>query len=157
MVTIHKTYYFSHIFLKHAQIGSPNVKIQPGRPETNCAVDILKLWKPDYFMNVESVVLGPEANYGHVESGPGKDPHVIHVNIDRVVQEAGGQQSGKAAALACAKVIAHERGHVTSFDDKQGFVGGEGPAEQQEREFETWLNSGGMQRVENLPSYKALK
>jgi len=148
---------FADIFFKYAQVGSPAVKIQPGRPETNTAVDILKLWNPNYFMDVEEIVLGPESNYGHVESGPGKNPAVIHVNIDRVVNEAGGQQSGKAAALACAKVIAHEKGHVSSFDEKQGFVGGEGPAEQEERSFESWLQSGGMQKVENLPSYKALK
>jgi hypothetical protein len=153
---VNKTASFANIFYKCAQVGSPNVKIQPGRPETNCAVDILKLYKPDYFMQVEEIILGASSDYGHVESGPGKNPAVIHVNIDRVVQEAGGQQSGKAAALACAKVIAHEKGHVSSFNKEQGFVGGEAPAEQEERNFENWLESGGMQQVENLPSYKAL-
>jgi hypothetical protein len=148
---------FSSMLLKKAQdIGSPNVKIQPGYPEANCALEILKLYNPNYFSGVLQIIIGPSADYGHVESGPGKDPQVIYLNADRIVSESGGQQGGQAAALATAKVIAHEKGHVASFNPQQGFVGGETPAENQEHEFENWLNSGGMQRVESLPSYQAL-
>ena len=148
--------HFVNTFYKCAQVGSPNVVISPGRPETNCALDILKLWNPNIFMNVEKIVVGPSPQYGHVESGPEKDPHIIYLNADRIIQESGGAQSGKAAALGCAKVIAHEHGHIGSFNEQNGFVGGEGPAEAEEQQFETWLESGGMQKVENLPSYKAL-
>jgi hypothetical protein len=137
-------------------VNTPNITIQPGRPEANCALEILKLWKPDYFVGVSNIVIGPSANYGHVESGPGKDPTTIYLNADRIVSESGGQQGGQAAALATAKVIAHEKGHVASFNPQQGFVGAESPAESQEHDFENWLNSGGMQRVESLSCYNSL-
>ena len=148
---------FINKYAQDAGLNTPNVKLQPGRPEANCALEILKLWKPDYFVGVREIVIGPSADYGHVESGPDKDPAIIYINADRIVSESGGAQSGKAAAIAAASVIAHEKGHVSSFNPQQGFVGGEGPAEAQEREFENWLNSGGMQRVENLPCYQSLQ
>ena len=149
---------YADVFLKQAQdnTNTPNVTIQPGRPEANCALDILKLWQPGFFVGVKNIIIGPSANYGHVESGPGKDPTVIYLNADRIVAESGGQQGGQAAALATAKVIAHEKGHVASYNQQQGFVGGENPAETQEHDFENWLSSGGMKRVESLPSYQAL-
>jgi hypothetical protein len=146
---------YASVFIKCAQVGSPNITIQPGKPEANCALDILKLWDPTYFMKVKEIIIGPSADYGHVESGAGKDPSVVYINADRIVAEAG-QQSGKAAAIATASVIAHEKAHVTSFNEEQGFVGGEVPAEQEEQKFKQWLDSGGMQRVEQLPSYQAL-
>ena len=94
-------------------------------------------------------MIGPSANYGYVQSGPGKDPTVIYLNADRIVGEAG-QQNGKAAAIAAARVIAHEKGHVASYDQEKGFVGGESPAETQEHEFDNWLNSGGMQQIDSI-------
>jgi hypothetical protein len=157
-MTSSKLSVYTDVFMRKAQdsVNTPNVTIQPGRPEANCALEILKLWKPDYFVGVRSIVIGPSANYGHVESGHGKDPSIIYLNADRIVSEAGGQQGGQAAALATAKVIAHEKGHVASFNPQQGFVGGESPAESQEHDFENWLNSGGMKQVESIPSYQAL-
>jgi hypothetical protein len=150
---------YADVFFRRAQdntINTPNITIQPGKPEANCALEILKLWQPNYFIGVRSVVIGPSADYGHVESGPDKDPTVIYLNADRIVAEAGGKQGGQEAALATAKVIAHEKGHVASFNPQQGFVGGETPAKGQEQDFENWLKSGGMQRIESLPSYQQL-
>lgn len=85
-----------------------------------------------------------------------EQPTTVYINADRIVSESGGQQSGRAAALASAKVIAHEIGHLQSYQRGAGFQGGETPAEAQEMDFDNWLNSGGMQKVENLPSYQAL-
>ena len=150
-----KAWMYADIYLKWAQVESPNITIQPGRPEANCALEILKRWKPDYFVGVSEIVIGPSANYGYVESGPDKDPSVIYINADRIVAESGHQR-GRAAAIGCAQVIAHEKGHVASFNPEQGFVGGETPAEAQEHDFETWLNSGGLQQIESLPCYQAL-
>lgn len=150
---------YANIFYKCAQdaeLNTPNVKIQPGRPETNAALDILKLWQPGFFIGVREIIVGPSANYGHVESGPDKDPSIVYLNADRIVAESGGQQGGKAAALAAAKVIAHEVGHVKSFNPDQGFVGGETPAEVNEQDFDNWLKAGGLKRVESLPSYQSL-
>jgi hypothetical protein len=149
---------YADVFFRRAQdnLNTPNITIQPGRPEANCALEILKLYNPNYFTGVRSIVIGPSADYGHVESGPDTDPTVIYLNADRIVAEAGGKQGGQEAALATAKVIAHEVGHIKSYDKQQGFIGDESPAEKQENELENWLNSGGMQRVENLPSYQQL-
>lgn len=152
-----KVLFLAGMFLKNAQsLESPDIQIQPGYPEANCALEILKLYKPNYFSGVRRIVIGPSANYGHVEAGPGRDPTVIYLNADRIVAESGGKQGGQEAALATAKTIAHEKGHVASFKPQQGFVGGETPAETQEQDFENWLNSGGMKRVEALPSYQTL-
>lgn len=156
-----KAYKFASIYCQYIkysqdQTNTPNITIQPGKPEANCALDILKKWKPNYFIGVKSIILGPSPNYGYVESGPDKDPTVIYINADRIVNEAG-QQSGKEAAIATARVIAHEKGHVDSFDNNNGFIGGETPAQMQEQEFDNWLNSGGMQQIESLPSYQNLK
>jgi hypothetical protein len=155
-----KAYVLASIYFECAkfaqdQTNTPNITIQPGRPEANCALDILKRWKPGYFIGVRNIVIGPSPNYGYVESGPDKDPTVIYINADRIVNESG-QQRGKAAAIATARVIAHEKGHVDSFDEGQGFVGGETPAQAQETEFDNWLKSGGMKQIESLPSYQAL-
>jgi len=158
-MNIKKLARYADVLYRHAQdadLNTPNVKIQPGRPEANAALDILKLWNPNYFVGVREIIIGPSANYGHVEAGPGKDPTVIYLNADRIVAESGGKQGGQEAALATAKTIAHEKGHVASFKPQQGFVGGETPAETQEQDFENWLNSGGMKRIEALPSYQAL-
>ena len=154
-----KIEHFVGVFFKLAQdpnLNTPNITIQPGKPEAQCALEILKLWKPDYFVGVLEIVIGPSPNYGHVQSGPDKDPTVIYINADRIITESGGQQQGKSAALACAKVIAHEKGHVASFSEEQGFMGGETPAQNQETEFENWLNAGGLQRVQSLPCFKSL-
>lgn len=144
-----------HRFAQDPQLDSPNVTIQPGKPEANAALDILKLWNPQFFQGTREIVIGPSPNYGFVESGPNKDPSIIYLNADRIVAESG-QQNGKAAALATAEVIAHEKGHIDSYDPSQGFQGGESPAEQKEQEFRQWLNSGGLQQVESLPSYQSL-
>jgi len=142
--------------IPNPELNSPNVTIQPGKPEANCALEILKLWNPNYFQGVSSIVVQPSADYGHVQSGPGQDHTVIYLNADRIVTESGGVYNGKAAALAAAKVIAHEKGHISSFDQQQGFQGGETPAEQEEQSFQSWLNSGGMERIQTLPCFQNL-
>jgi hypothetical protein len=162
---------FADIFLKCAQV--PNVRIQPGRKETSVALEILQMFASDtgqqnYFTDPNDpsrpidIVIGPSANYGHVETGVNPDPDqdeqptTVYINADRIVSEAGGQQSGKAAAIASAKVIAHEIGHLRSYQKGKGFQGGETPAQAQEQNFDNWLNSSGMQKIETLASYQSL-
>jgi hypothetical protein len=170
-VKISKTYIFANIFRKYAQM--PNVRIQPGRQETNVALEILQMFANDtgqqnYFTDPNDpskpidIVVGPSANYGHVETEVLQDPEqdeqptTVYINADRIVSESGGQQSGKAAAIASAKVIAHEIGHLRSYQKGLGFQGGETPAEAQEQNFDNWLNGIGMQKIENLGSYQSL-
>jgi hypothetical protein len=155
-MNIRKLAMYAGLFLRNAQIGSPNITIQPGSKEMDCAKDIANLYKPNIFTNVKEVIVGPSSDYGHVESGPGKDPHIVYINADRIVSESGGKQNGQVVAVSAARVIIHEIAHVQSFNQEQGFVGGEVPAQQAERDFDNWLSSGGMKRVEALPSYQAL-
>ena len=47
-----KIEHFVGVFFKLAQdpnLNTPNITIQPGKPEANCALEILKLWNPNYF------------------------------------------------------------------------------------------------------------
>lgn len=121
------------------ELESPNVVVQPGTPVIQKAVEVLKRMDPNYFKGARQIVVGVSPHFGHVESGPGKDPAVININLNRIVQEAGGQTQGPEVVVAAAVIIAHEAGHVKSFNAQQGFVGGEAPAEQEENRVRQWI------------------
>lgn len=124
------------------ELDSPNVIINPIEPLVQKAVDLLKSKDPNFFKGVRKIVIGEEANYGHVESGPGKDHTVIHLNYPRINREVRAKMQGasneeieQAITKSLAGTIAHERGHVLDFDPKAGFPGGEGKAEQAEKDL----------------------
>jgi Cu2+-containing amine oxidase len=73
--------------------------------------------------------------YGFVESGKDKDPAIININMSKIKQESNSDD----AVISAAITIAHEKGHITSYNDSQGFVGGEAPAEQEERRVASWI------------------
>lgn len=130
------------------ELDSPNIKIEPQETLIQKAVELVKKEDPNFFQGVRKIVSGDEPNYGHVESGPGKDPTVIHVNFPRISREVKQRMQGapqeeieKEIARQIGSTIAHERGHVFSFDPQSGFKGGEAPAEQAEQEM--------MQRLRN--------
>jgi len=120
------------------ELDSPNI-IMPGEPTIQKAVQILQRMDPMYFKGVRRIDVVSSANYGHVESGPDKDPAVVNINLSRIAQESGGPTAGPEATMAAAIVIAHEVGHVRTFDAQQGFVGGEGPAEAEEGRVRQWI------------------
>ena len=131
-------YYLAAKFLKLAQaidteLDSPNVRIEPMESVVQKAVDLLKQKDPNYFKGVRSVVLNASgSSYGHVESGPDKDPSIINLNFARIKQEVMSKGGSKEDIVrAVAEIIAHEKGHVASYKPEQGFVGGENPAEQE--------------------------
>ena len=80
-----------------------------------------------------------------VESGQQKDPSVVNINMGKIKQEGGNDET--AAVIAAATTIAHEVGHVKSYNQQQGFVGGESPAEAEERRVADWIkqNQGRLQ------------
>ncbi|HVI42760.1 MAG TPA: hypothetical protein VM577_19305 [Anaerovoracaceae bacterium] len=127
-----------------AELQSPNVVVEPANSIIQKAVNLIKQIEPGYFVGVRKIVVSASPDYGHVESGPDKDPAVINVNLARVQNEAGGDE--KSAVRSIAGVIAHERGHVKSFNSSLGFQGGEGPAEAEEKRV--------LQLIDNLPEYK---
>ena len=130
------------------ELDSPNIKIEPQESLIQKAVDLLKREDPSFFQGVRKIVSGDEPNYGHVESGPGKDHTVIHVNFPRISREVKQKMQGapqeeieKEIARQIGSTIAHERGHVFSFHPEMGFQGGESPAEQAEQAMMQRLRS----------------
>jgi hypothetical protein len=114
------------------ELEGPNVIIQPMEGLVQQAVNKLKQMDPNYFKGVRSIVIAPQPHYGFVESGPEKDPAVIHLNYNRIRQEISAQGGSDEDVInAVMETIAHEKGHVASFQPQQGFVGGEQPAEQE--------------------------
>jgi hypothetical protein len=135
--------YFSQSFIILAQVvdqqvAGPNIIIEPMEPLLQKAVDRLKKMDPNLFVGVKKIVIKPSSAYGFVESGPGKDPSVININLSRIKQEMANR-SEEEIIDALAQVIAHERAHIKSYKDDQGFVGGEQPAEAGERAARIWL------------------
>lgn len=134
----------SMAFEQDVELQSPNVIIEPANSLIQKAVDLIKKVDSGYFVGVRKIVVSTSSGYGHVESGANKDPAIININFGRIQNEAAGDE--KSAVRAIAGVIAHERGHVKSFNSSLGFQGGEGPAEAEEKRV--------LQLIDNLPEYK---
>lgn len=114
------------------ELESPTVIIQPMEGLVQQAVNRIKQMEPNYFKGVRSIIIEPQSHYGSVESGPEKDPTVIHLNYNRIRQEITAQGGSDEDVInSIIQTIAHEAGHVKSFSPEQGFVGGEQPAEQE--------------------------
>lgn len=122
------------------QALGPNVVITPIEPLVQEAVNLLKKMNPNYFSGVSKINVAPSGQYGHVESGPNRDHTVINLNFNRILQEAGGPNADHDAVVrATAETIAHEKGHIDSYEEAQGFTGGEVPAESEEMQVSNWL------------------
>jgi len=119
------------------ELQSPNVVVEPMQPVIQKATEVLKRMNPQYFVGVRKIKAGVSPYFGHVESGPDKDPAVININLGMVSQKA--REYNVNPVVASAIVIAHEKGHVGSFEQQQGFVGGESPAEQEEKRVAAWI------------------
>ena len=123
------------------QVTGPQVIIEPMEPAIQKAVDLLRKMDPNYFSRVRKVVVSTSGgNYGFVESGKDKDPSIININVNRIKNESKSS-SFADVVMAAAVVIAHERGHVLSYDPEQGFVGGESPAEAEEQRVSNWIKN----------------
>lgn len=116
--------------------NGPNVEIQPMEGTIQKAVKLLQRMDPNYFIGVKKIEVGSESNYGHVES---KNPTIIHVNLQKIIQEAGGKAEGREATISSAVSIAHEASHVKSYNQEQGFVGGESVAQAEEQKIMNWI------------------
>lgn len=117
------------------QVESPEVIIEPVESLIQEAVKRIRQKDPNYFKGVRKIVSGPESAYGHVESGPGKDPHVIHLNFPRIKAELQGKFQGKELEEAVIDelihTIAHEKGHIKGMTETSPHFGNEGQAEQE--------------------------
>lgn len=121
-------------------VDSPNISIEPIEPNIQAACELLKRMDSNYFKGVSKIVAGAEANYGHVANGPNEDPHVVHINLNRITSEAG-PNAKREIICQLAQTIAHEVGHIRSFDEKNGFKNGESPAEAEERKVASWIKA----------------
>jgi hypothetical protein len=94
---------------------------------------------PNFFVGIKEIVAAPSSAYGTTESGPNKNPAVVNINLQRILNEAKGDK--RAAIIGLATTIAHEVGHSKSFDEEKGFVGGESPAEANENKVLQWIKN----------------
>lgn len=122
-----------------AELASPDIKIEPGDTYIQKAVELLKRMNPNYFVGVRKIEADMGEGLGHVASGPGQDPTIIHINLPRIKSELQSKLSGatpdqfeKEFVRQIALTIAHEKGHVGSFKQESGFAGGESPAQSEE-------------------------
>lgn len=133
------------------ELASPEIKIEPVESNIQKAVDLLKKQNPNYFVGVRKIVVDTGTGYGHVESGPGKDPAVIHVNLSKIKNEiqsklgsVSKEQQEQELVRQIALTISHEKGHVSSFKPETGFPG-EAPAEAEENsmlgKIDTYYNT----------------
>ncbi len=118
-------------------IQSPNISIEPIDSNIQAACELLKRMDGNYFKGVSKIVAGAEANYGHVNS---KDPTIVNINLNRITSESG-PNAKREIIIGLATTIAHEIGHIRSFDEKNGFKNGESPAEAEERKVSAWIKA----------------
>lgn len=130
-------------YIKFAQqtdpeLSSPDIKIEPIEGNIQKAVDLLKKINPSYFVGVRKIVVDTGSGFGHVSSGPGQDPAIIHLNLSKIKSEiqsklgkASKEEQDKELVRQIAIVISHERAHTISYNPTTGFSG-EGLAEQEE-------------------------
>ena len=115
------------------QLESPNVVVQPFEGIIDCAVKLIRAIEPRYFKGVRRIEVLPLEVYGKVKAGGGQDPAVVLINAGRIKTEVYSQSGKQAAIKAAARIIAHEVGHVRTFNPETGqFEGGENPAEAEE-------------------------
>jgi len=149
LTSLFKKYAQNPQIQQDAELKSPNIIVEPLNPVISKAIKLLQRMDPNYFIGARKIVITMSPNYGFVQSGPGKDPAVININLSRIIAESGGNLGSPEAVLAAATTIAHENGHVRSYNESQGFVGGEGPAEAEEAKVRSWIESN-MNRLQDI-------
>jgi hypothetical protein len=137
-----------NIIAQNNNILSPNVVIMPYEPIIDKAIKVLKKMDPNYFSGVSKIVIGSSSYFGHVESGPDKDPTIININLEKIKQYSNQSKGEIGKIFAAAVTIAHERAHVKSFNQQLGFVGGENPALAEEQKVANWISDN----INNLKS-----
>ena len=123
-----------------AELESPNIVIQPYEEIIDAAVKKIKALEGNYFKGIRRIEVAPSSDYGHVKSGPNEDPTVVFINSSRVKQELANTEEDEMVNVV-AGILAHEVGHVRSYDPQKGFVGGETPAEAEEQRVLQLLRS----------------
>jgi hypothetical protein len=124
-------------------IDSPRI-IMPGEPLVQKAVDKLLQLDPNYFKGASEIKVKEESAYGHVESGPGKDPSIIYLNVPRIKREVteGFKKINPNATQAeideeivrqLILTITHERVHIGDLFKSQSNQSGFKPESEAQR------------------------
>lgn len=128
------------------EVSSPQIRVEPADALVQKAVEKLKQTDPSYFVGVRSIVVDTGPAFGHVSSGEGQDPTIIHINLAKIRSEvqsklgsAPQDQIMNEIVRQIAIVIGHEKGHVKSYNPGGGFAGGELPAQSEEHAIENKL------------------
>lgn len=151
-----------------AFIAGPDVQIDPSiKGDVQSAVDELRKTDPSFFKGVSKVVGITSSAFGEVQS---TDPTVIHINLPKIKQkiqsDLGSQYNPsdpkhkdlfkEALKRAIVETISHEKGHVKDYNPEQGkFPGGEGVAEQSEKEMMQKLKYDEPLRYEALRLFRS--
>jgi hypothetical protein len=110
------------------KVANLDVIIEPLDPAIQKVVQKIKAKKHDFFANVEKIIVhsgGGFGQLGHVEMGPNKDPHEIHIFKDRIIQIVKKQFKNPddpqalqdAIEMALIEVIGHEQTHIGKEKD----------------------------------------
>jgi hypothetical protein len=122
-------------------IDSPRI-IMPGEPLVQKAVNKLLQLDPNYFKGASEIKVKEESAYGHVESGPGKDPSIIYLNVPRIKREVteGFKKINATQAEIDEEVvrqliltITHERVHIGDLFKSQSNQSGFKPESEAQR------------------------
>ena len=114
-------------------IPTPNIIIEPLDPLVQEAVQAILASDPNYFSQVEKVVVRPglgNGTLGFVESGPGKNPRIIYIYKDRIQNiisqhfqgDINSDTFSDAVKLAIIEVLGHEKTHIGE-NPEEGFLG----------------------------------
>ena len=120
-------------------LSSPMIVVEPFNDVLKDATDILRVRQPSYFVGVGKIKAGPSSWYGHVSS---QDHTSLNVNIQRILNQSGGNIKSLDSIFAAVGTIAHERAHSKDFVAEQGkFAHGEDVAEAEEKSAIDWLKN----------------
>jgi len=129
-----------------AEVSSPAISVEPADTYIQKAVELLKQQNPNYFVGVRKIVVDSGQGFGHVASGKGEDPAVIHINLSKIKSELKSKLSGaspeqfdKELVRQIALVVAHEKSHQSSYTPNAGF-GSESDAESAASAMDLKLN-----------------
>lgn len=130
-------------------IDTPLIMVQPYEPLVQEAVDELQSESPNIFIGVNKINL--DMGYGQFGSVSSDNPADINININNIKSEVSNQlgspfdpnneQHKKVMKDSIKRVIVHEKAHVSDYDQDSHlsggnpFPGGEGVAEQAERNY----------------------
>jgi hypothetical protein len=123
-----------------------DVVVEPMDPAVQKAFNKVKSKDPSLFQNVKKIIVhsgGGSGELGHVEMGPNKDPHEIHLYKDRITYAVKQQHRNvtdpkaleDAIEMALIETIVHEAVHIGKTRKETDPFQSESKAESESKSF----------------------